>query len=292
MAVRIFSSTGLTAAVVMQPLHDFLHGGGHRNGSADRVRTVQDGVQILDVQVNLEARLVIAGDHHRPLGVEYSGTGEAAADRVKHELGIDAGLLRQRECLRHRADVAGDDDLVCELGRVARADVAATGHGGTHLLQHRLEPVKNLLLAADHKADRTVNGFGLAAGNGRVKHFNALLRQCRRDLLAGDGIDGAHVDERAAGLHMGSDAVFAEHDLPDLRAVGEHREHHVALLADLRVGRSLCAGLDQLGSGSVRAGYGQVITRLEQIHNASTARGNAFLALDCRAYPPDRLGTS
>lgn len=72
----------LAALVVVQPLEDLLNGGGHGDGRADGVGAVQSVVQILDVQVDLEAGLVVAGDHHGSLGVHDSGTGQAAGHCV------------------------------------------------------------------------------------------------------------------------------------------------------------------------------------------------------------------
>ena len=45
------------AVIVVQPLHNFLNGGGHGDGRTYSMGAVQSVVQILDVQVDLEAGL-------------------------------------------------------------------------------------------------------------------------------------------------------------------------------------------------------------------------------------------
>ena len=52
----------LALAVVVQPLQHFLDLGGHGKGCAHGVCAVQSVVQVLDVQVDLEAGLVVAFD--------------------------------------------------------------------------------------------------------------------------------------------------------------------------------------------------------------------------------------
>ena len=84
------------AVIVVQPLHNFLNGGGHGDGRTYSMGAVQSVVQILDVQVDLEAGLVVARDHHGTLGIHNRGTGEAAADGAVDHLRVNTGLLRQR----------------------------------------------------------------------------------------------------------------------------------------------------------------------------------------------------
>ena len=71
----IFGLILVAAVVGVHPFEDFLDGSRHRDRRADRVGAVKGIVQILDVQIDLEARLVVAGDHHRCLGVHDRGAG-------------------------------------------------------------------------------------------------------------------------------------------------------------------------------------------------------------------------
>ena len=56
---------------------------------------IQHVIQILDVQVNLEAGLIVAGNHHRSFGVHNRGPGQAALDGLKHHGRVNTGFLRQ-----------------------------------------------------------------------------------------------------------------------------------------------------------------------------------------------------
>ena len=227
---------------------------------------VQGVVQVLDVQVDLKAGLVVALDHHGGLGVHHGGTGQAALDGLEDQLGVHTGLLGQGQGLGHGLDVAGHHDLVGQLGGVARAHVAAQDHGSAHGLQHGLEAVKDLLLAAHHEGQGAVDGLGLAAGDGGVQHLDVLLGQLRGDLLRGHGVDGAHVDKGGAGAHVGGHAVLAQHDGLHLGAVGDHGHHQVAGLADLVVGGGLgAAGDDLVHGGLIQVVDSQVIAGLQHI---------------------------
>ena len=76
---------------------------------------------------------------------------------------------------------------------------------------------------------------------------------------------------------MGGNAVCTQHDLFNLRGVGQHGQHHVAGLADFRVGGGLGpGGYDLVHAGLVQIADREVIARLEQVlrhglaHNTKT----------------------
>ena len=104
------------------------------------------------MQVYLEAGGVVTLYHHGALGVHNGGARKAAPDGLKHQLWVHAGHLGQGEGLGHGLDITGHYNLVCKLGGVARAHLATAHHRGAHGQEHRLELIKHLLLAANHKA--------------------------------------------------------------------------------------------------------------------------------------------
>ena len=104
--------------------------------------------------------------------------------------------------------------------------------------------VEYLLLSPHHEVQGAVNGLGFAAGYRRVQHFHTLTGQNLGNFLGGDGIDGRAVDKHSAGLHIGGDTILAQHDLPDLRGVGQHGDHHIAAFADFFGGRGNGTVLD------------------------------------------------
>ena len=230
------------------------------------------------MQVDLEAGLVVACDHHGSLGVHDGRAGKTALDRLEHQLGIHACLLCQSQSLGKSLNVACHDDLVCQLGGVACAYLAAADGGSAHGVQHRLVGVKDLLLAAYHKAQGSVDCLGLAARDGSIQHLHALLLQLGIDFFGSNRVDGRAVDKDCTGLHVGSHAVCAQHHFLDLRRVGQHGDDHITLLSDLLLGGALCTGGLQLLHRSLAAVVHQQVgvARLQQIlchgltHDAQT----------------------
>ncbi len=138
-------------------VEQLLHQRGARERHAERSRRLHDQAEVLEVQVDLEARLVRAGDVVRCLLVQAPRAGEAAAQRLERELPVEAGLPRQRERLAERGQVERDDDLVRELGESAGAERAQVGDRLAHGLEHRQRGVEIGLVAADHDRERAVD---------------------------------------------------------------------------------------------------------------------------------------
>ena len=210
------------------------------------MRAIQRIVQILNVQVDFKAGLVVALEHHGGLGVHHRAARKAALDCFKHQLGVNARLLRQCQCFGQSLDVAGHNNLIGQLGGVARTHIAAAHDRCAHCFQQGLEPVKHFLLAADHEGQTSVDGLGLSAGNRGVQHFNAFFLKYSVDLLAGYRIDAAHVDKGGTGLHRSSNAVLTQHNALDMRTVGQHGKNNVTAFADLPVAGGFCAAGNNL----------------------------------------------
>ena len=69
----------------------------------------------------------------------------------------------------HGCDVTCHHDLVGELGDIARTDRAGQRNARAHELKDGHHVVEHLLIAADHDGERAVDGFRLAAANGRIQ---------------------------------------------------------------------------------------------------------------------------
>ena len=66
-------------------------------------------------------------DHALPMQFQDAGGGEAAHQRLAHLGRIGAGLAGEDQCLGHRLDRQGDDDLVGDLGGLPGAVIARPG---------------------------------------------------------------------------------------------------------------------------------------------------------------------
>ena len=125
----------LSAVIVVEPLQHLLHLGRQQHRRPEAMRCIQSVVQILDVQVDLEAGLEVAGKNHRSFGFHHGAACKPAADRIEYELGIDAGLGRQHERFGHGSDIERNDDLVRQFGSIACADFAAPDDRLAHFSQ-------------------------------------------------------------------------------------------------------------------------------------------------------------
>ena len=112
-------------AILVQDLHHLQHALGQRDRGVNGLGSVNDVVQVLDVQVNTEARLEVLIHHHRRLGVHDGRAGEAALDGFEDLLGLNAAHLAHLQGFGQNRDVDRNDGLVAQLGHVARAHAAA-----------------------------------------------------------------------------------------------------------------------------------------------------------------------
>ncbi len=202
----------------------------------------------------------------------------------------------QCQSLGQRLDVARNDDLVGQLGSVARADIAAAHNRSAHRLEQGFEFVKDFLLAADHEAQRTVDRFRLTARNRRIQHINVFFSQHRSNLLAGNRVDRAHINEYSARLHVTGNTVFAQHNALYMRGVRQHGQNNIAALADLFVGSGLGASrYDLFDSSGIQIADQQVgVAALQDIfrhrfaHDSKTNQTNFHSCLPplfCRCFP-------
>ena len=274
----------LAVAVVVQPLQHLLHLRGQQHRRAEAVAGIEGVVEVLDMQVDLEAGLEVAVHHHRDLRIHDRRTGQTAADGREDLLRVDTGHGRERVRLGAGRDVAGDDDLVGQLHGVARAvDVAAVDHGRAHDLQQVEILVKQCLRAAAHDRQRAVDGLGLAAGDRRIHHMDTGLFALRRDRLGLQRGNGAHVDDIQTLVHTFGHAALAEHGCAHVRGIGHHGDDDIALRGDVRIALAAgCTAGDDVIERFLRKRVERrhCVARLQQIlahgsaHDAKTDKTN------------------
>ena len=185
--------------------------------------------QILDVQIDLEAGLEVAGQDHRRFRFHDGAAGQTAANGVEHQLGIDAGFSGQNKGFGHGGDVQGDDDLVRQFGRVAGADVTAQHHRFPHLRQQFRGTVEQFFFAADHDRQAAVDRLGLAAADRRIEHLDPFLRHRRSNFLRGQRGDRAHVDQNQTRFGAFENSVRAKDRRLHMRRVRQHGDDDFGL---------------------------------------------------------------
>ena len=83
----------LTTVVIVQPLENFLYFRSHGNRCSNCMSTIENVVQVFNMQINLKSWLVIAGDHHRSFGVHDGGACKTSFDCLKYQFRIYTGFL-------------------------------------------------------------------------------------------------------------------------------------------------------------------------------------------------------
>ena len=151
------------------------------------------------MQAHPEPGVEVALNHHRRFGVEHRAARQAALDGVEYDGGVKPGFLRQHQRLAHGGYVDCHDNLVGELGGVARAVVAAVGCAA-HRLEHAHILVVHGLLAADHNGERSGDSARLAAADGRVQEVHALRLAGGGDALRRGRGYGTHINDHRACL--------------------------------------------------------------------------------------------
>jgi hypothetical protein len=186
------------------------------------------------VQVDPEAGGELARPHPGGLALQHGAAREPAAEHLRGGLGVDAVGLQEHQGLGEQLDVAGHDQLVGRLHRLAGAGGADVHDGAAHDVEVRPRRLDVLGGPTDHDRERALLRAGLAAAHGRVDHADAALVPRLRDGAGHVGADRGAVDVQGAGLRGGVDAVVApspmsQRDVLDVRAVRHHRDHDLGV---------------------------------------------------------------
>ena len=196
----------------------------HGQVDAQLVRVVLGVEDVLAVDGDTRARLIVAVDDLGNLVFIHGAAHKAAAGGFKGGLQVDARLGGEGIALAHGHQLRAADQVVDQL-RDAAAAAAAGVDGVPHAGQQRFRLVKGLLLAAGHHGQRTGDGHGIAAGDGAVQQehtgIQRLLVQIQHDIRRG----GAEVDDDVAGFPQFDRTL---HRMNDDGVRGQDLHHHVA----------------------------------------------------------------
>ena len=218
------------------------------------------------MQRDPEARLEIALDHALAVDLENAGGCKSAHQRLAHTSRIGAGLGGEDQRLAHRLDRQGDDDLVCDLGRLSVAIAPDKRDVLAHEREDRLDLLERALRPADHDGEARRLRADLAAGNRSIEIVAAEFIDLFGELLRGDRRDRAHVDDDLAFRQPFGDAPGAKEHGLHVGRVGNHGDDHLGLLADfLPIGASDSALVDQLLRRRATGMNEELMTAFEQM---------------------------
>ena len=126
------------------------------------------------------ARLEIAIQNHRHLGVKHRTSGKTATNGLIYFLRVHTCFLREHHCLSDGGKMKRHHNLVGKLADISTADFADM-HGGTaHREKNRLHLLESFLLATYHDGHGTVNCLRLTAAHRCIKHIIAF---CHREVI-------------------------------------------------------------------------------------------------------------
>src|SRR5436853_171083 len=95
-----------------QRCEQLFHEGRRWDGHADRPGSILNEVQILEMEINLEARREIAGQNFFRLLIQTFASRESATERANHFFRIHAGLRAEDERFSDRGQVDRNNDLI------------------------------------------------------------------------------------------------------------------------------------------------------------------------------------
>src|SRR5271166_239279 len=117
------------------------------------------------MQADAKAWVEVAGNDHGRLGVEHGASREATPDGFENDAEIEAGAAGEDEGFAHGGDVAGDHNLVCELGDIAGADWTRERNTGSHGFEDGQRVLVDHRIAPNHDGKRTFDRLGLSAAD-------------------------------------------------------------------------------------------------------------------------------
>ncbi len=178
---------------------------------------------------------------------ENAGRCKATHQGFAHLCRVCACLGSENQCFGNSLDIECDDDLVCNLGRLAITAIADERDVLAHELQERQSAVERFLRAASHDGEAGILRADLTARNRCIDIFATCRTDLLRKFLRLDGGNRAHVDEQLAFAKATDRATLAENNFGYLRRVRQHEDNGVALFGNsLRRFQNLQTVVDQL----------------------------------------------
>ena len=132
--------------------------------------------------------------------------------------------------LGDRHQVAGDEDLVDQLGVLAAARRPLQDDGPAQALEQRPHAREHRRLAADHDRQPRLAGASTSPPDTGASRLATPRPRRGVDLARQRGLAGGHVDQHRAGRGAGERAVGPEHPLAHVVREADHGEDDVRAL--------------------------------------------------------------
>ena len=190
---------------------------------------IQSVVQILDVKLDTEARLVVAIKHHRCLCIHNGRSSQTTTDCLVNQLRIGASLLSEGQSLCNCCNVDCNYHLVSQLCNITGTKIANVYNRASHYHQHVIVLVEQILLTTYHNRQGSVDCLRLTTGYRSIQHLDAVLCALLTDLLALSRINGAHVNQNQTRLSTLSNAILAQDCCSYVRGIRNHGDNYIYL---------------------------------------------------------------
>src|SRR6202046_5489867 len=248
----------VSAALIHESDQHLLHHAGEGKRDFLRFRGEERIAKVLLMKANAKAWLKVTSNDKRGLGVQHSAARQSALDGVEDNFGVDAAAVGENEGFGHCGDVASNDDLIGQLGHIARADAAGEGNAGAQQFQDWSDFLEGSFVSSHHDGKGGIDGLRFTSAHRRVKKLNAFLGAGLANLLRDDGANGTHVDQDRSLASAFEHAVGPEYCLLYFGSIGEHGDDDFSLSRDLAAG---CGAFDALSDDRIEQDWNNVISQ-------------------------------
>ena len=190
--------------------HELRHNSAERRNHTGLAGGGRDDAEVLVVQLDAETGIEVALQHLRSFLVEHRRAGQSAAQHLHRGVDIHAVGLQEGDRFGEQLDIAGDDQLVGGLDRLARTVGPDVDDGLADDVENRLGRGEIVVGRTDHDRQRGVLGAGLTTGHGCVDDAQAALGSLPGQFGRDVGTDAGEVDHQGAWLRMREDAVVSQ----------------------------------------------------------------------------------
>ena len=260
---------GVLAAVARrdQPLRLLRDEARHLHRQPEAIALGERDLQVLEVQLHLEAERIAAVDHVAGAVLEDPRARRAAAERLDERLQRQTLPLSQSEPFAERGVGARDQHLVDGFAGLPGTRAAEVRDRAAERLERRARECHVRVLTADERRELSLARALGAARDRRIDRAGAALGQLGRDAARGVGRDRGAVQHDGAALDALGDAACTEDDRLDVGRIRDAQTDELG--APCRLGRRRRTRRSPRGQGFLALArpvvHRQFVTGVEQV---------------------------